>query len=308
MKKFWIWLGVFLFIMNGYAFADRDVELIPGPSDFTVSEIKEIAATFFSRKCGISQETLMLAGMEIHLLQNEFMYKTDNGSLEWKPVSEARWVVHIESFPYPYNRGSHPGYHELQLTRDGDLICWSAHGMEYYEEAPDIVAMGNIVTPLEIAAQEEDIICAAKQDLVTLYNVEDVDEYEFRASFLYEEHFNNGSIPVWIVYVCQHDTLVWKGAYGYNSCLMCLVPAEQDYSIYTTPDQESFCSYFWRNFEHEELKKFSMIEMGKATEDEIIEWVKKYQSIYQKWKESNLRLYPSSGDLYIEALIRMYGK
>lgn len=281
IKKFKVILVALLLLLHGSALADRDIQIKPNASDLQVNELREIAVAFFSKKCGINKELLHNANIEICLMQNESLHTTENGNNEWVAAGNPQWFIHISSFPG--TDGEHEGYHLLRLTREGKLISWQAHGAEYTDEEPDIIKMGDRAIPMEADAQEAEIIANVKRDLSEFYNVDDVDTYLYQAVFLYEEHFNNGNSPVWIIYVYRNDALVWKGAYGYNGCRMSLVLAEQDYQVYNTPGEDFFVAVYGNDWWNEAYR-YSLIQDENASDKEIKEWINEWKPFFLEWK------------------------
>ena len=298
MKKLFC-IAVLLAVLCSAALADRDIPVAPTADDLQEAELREIAADFFCEKCGLDKEALLTAKMEFSLQRNELSEsRTGTNSTPY-------WVIHIASYPALRAQGiSHPGWHELRLTRDGALISWSAHGMEYTEKYPDIVRMGTQAAPLPTDAQEAEIIAQAKSDLQAKCGVEAPDAYHYQAAFLYEEHFNDGRIPVWIVYADQDGELVWKGAYSYNGSFMSLVPAAQDYDCYTTPDEEFFTAVYGEGW-WDEAYKYAQIQDGLATKAEISEWIAAWRPLLDAWNEQHS--YSAQGK-EMDQLFRQYEK
>ena len=293
----------FMLLLSTSALADREVIISPSLSDFSINDLREYAVSFFSTKCGLDIDFVRNAKIEISLIQNESLHVKENGSKEWGPAGDPYWRILITSFPRENAVLSpHNGYHSLYLTRDGLLISWSAHGSDFYEDDPDIIMMGSKAIPLEMDAQESDIIQQVQNDLIQIYKIENSDTFTYKASFLYEEHFNNGSIPVWVVYVYQNNRIMWKGVYSYNGAYMSLVPAKQDFTCYTTEGENYFVSVYGDHW-WEEASKYAKIHDGEASEQETNEWIAFWQPSFDAWISNHP--YSTQGK-EMEALLQRY--
>ena len=97
---------------------------------------------------------------------------------------------------------------------------------ETAQNIPDILQNAVLAEPLPTDIQEEEVLSAAQEWLVEdqLCTAQQAASLEYQAFFLYHEQFNQGTIPVWIVYMLNEGAVVWKAAYGYNGYPMSLVP------------------------------------------------------------------------------------
>ena len=115
---------------------------------------------------------------------------------------------------------------------------------ETAQNIPDILQNAVLAEPLPTDIQEEEVLSAAQEWLVEdqLCTAQQAASLEYQAFFLYHEQFNQGTIPVWIVYMLNEGAVVWKAAYGYNGYPMSLVPYEQDFECFQLPNEN-----FWDN-------------------------------------------------------------
>ena len=287
-------------ILLGFCFigiaarADQDVIIQPEKNDLKESYLHEMAAQFFSEKCGIDMALMKNAHMLIRLWQPDRISKDEKEN--WP-----QWQIIVQTFPGQNQQ--HEGGHVMNLTRNGELISWSAHGEEYYEKNPDIVQMGSLAEPLKTDASADDIISHAKEDLIELYH-KNPSEYSFNAFFLYEDHFNWGKIPVWVVYVYEDNELRWKGVYSYNGSYMDLVPANQDFYCYQTPGENFFEAYYPDSWYEETLKAFCIME-GRSSQRETQDTIRRWTADYTQWKKTHP--YTDEGSL-IEMVMRSFPK
>ena len=127
------------------------------------------------------------------------------------------------------------------------IFCMAALLPAFAETAqsiPDILQNAVLAEPLPTDIQKEEILSAAQEWLIEdqLCTAQQAASLEYRAFFLYHEQFNQGTIPVWIVYMLNEGAVVWKAAYGYNGYPMSLVPYEQDFECFQLPNEN-----FWDN-------------------------------------------------------------
>ena len=194
-----------------------------------------------------------------------------------------QWFIHVLSFPGENGVPLH--FHELNLTRSGELISWAAHGAEFYEYDPDILHAGTKATPLPTDATEEKILQTIQTDLKSVYGVINTHDFTYEVEFIYEEHFNLARIPVWMVYVYQDNQLLWKGVYGYNGCYMSLVPAKQDFYCYNTPGEDFFEDTY--NDPRVENDKARQILFQEVSGDVARQWIDEWLPYYQEWESAH---------------------
>ena len=270
-----LWLG-------GNAQADLDIVISPTENDLNPDDLRAFTIDFFAEKCGIDKEYLETRPVRVELKQNGYLAENTG----FCPVGDPYWDIQITTLVH-----AEYGYHGMQLDREGNLIYWVAHTARYYTTDPDVMAMGTPADPLPTDAKEETVIARCQSDLKAQYGVDDPTQYAYKAAFLKEEHFDEGRIPVWIVYISDGDGLAWKGAYSYRGDLMSLVPAKQDYLCYRTENED-----FWQAAYGEQARDESVLalrmSMGKASEEECIENLLRWKDDYEAW----LAEHPYSGN------------
>ena len=276
------------------ALADTDGRLTPTAEDLTEAQLREYAADFFSRKCGLKKEKLLEAEMEIFLWQ-------PGGYDNWSPEAKdpdapgntfmrhhrefPQWTVHVQSFPG--ENGQHQGFHLLALARSGELIFWSAHGPEFWEENPDLLHSGTPQEPLPADAKKEDVISQAQKDVKEMYGVQDPQALRWEAGFIgaFAQEWDS-HIPVWIVNAYQGDEWLWKGMYGYNGVFISLVPAWQDYESYEMPGEHFFPAVFGDAWWEESMKMLK-IDANEASVQQAYEWLKEIKPIFENWAKDH---------------------
>lgn len=260
--------------------ADTERIITPAQSDLKEQQLRETAAEFFSVKCGIPKENLLKAHMEIQLKQSGYWKKNSAGKSQWHGTEEPKWTIHVQSFPG--ENGQHQGMHLLYLDRSGAIIAWQAHGAEHTELNPDFLRSGSPASPLPTDAKADEIIEAAQQELRKNHGVQSAESLIYKTAFVYEEHFNWGKIPVWLVYIYKDEALTYKAVYSYDGRMMSLVPAQQDYTCYVTPDEEFFYSVFKERWS-DEMDKAFLIQEGAASKADSQKWLSGWAELYHEW-------------------------
>lgn len=280
MKKIISYAFVLLLLIMPRAKADVDRIITLAESDLQAQQLREIAAEFFSVKCGLSKENLLKADMEMQLTQKGYWKKNSVGHTEWYGTEEPRWTIHVKSFPGVQT--PHEGMHLLYLNRGGSIIAWKAHGAEHSAINPDLMNSASAAVPLPTDAQENQIIDKTQNELKKKYGVHQADAFIFKTAFVYEEHFNWGKIPVWLVNIYDGEALAYKAVYAYDGRIMSLVPSQQDYTCYITPDEEFFVSVFKERWADEAYKAAS-INDGLASKADAQKWLSDWAELFQEW-------------------------
>lgn len=279
-RNFVLLLLVSMIFMSANAKADDERMITPTATDLQESYLRETAAAFFSIKCGIDKEKLMKVEMIMQLKQAGYWKRSSVGKNEWHATGEPRWIIHVKSFPVIQE--PHEGAHFLHLDRSGKIIAWQAHGAEHSEINPDLMSNGSPAIPLSSDAQADEIIKRVQMELKEDYGLDQVDTLAYEIAFVYEEHFNWGQIPVWIAHVYDGEALAYKGVYAYDGRNMSLVPADQDFRCYVTPDEEFFVSVYGEHWADEAYKAASIID-GSASEADAREWLSDWSDLFREW-------------------------
>ena len=262
-------------LLIGAVLADEEIEVIPTAEDFTCEEILDLAASFFAEKCGFDKEALKKEEVYISFRQVQERHFEVDGTMTWH-WSEPRWVIQFKSFP---GDAQHDGAHYLTLYRNGDLLSWSAHGAEFEELSPNIMATAIEAQPLTTDKQKDEII----DQMSRLLALKGSDKYTYQAFFIYSQYFNSGKIPVWLTFAYDdNNVLCWKGAYAYNGRYMSLTPPEQDFESYHTAG-EDFWSEVYGVLWHYEKEFLWKIRDGKLSETEKEEKLNKWKTDFENW-------------------------
>ena len=143
----------------------------------TPKQLKEIAADFFSVKCGIPRKTIM---------KSQFKFDTDDGV----------HTVFITGFAKPYeDHCFDTQWHFLSVSPSGEILSWDAHGAVYHEPDPDYWAMGEETQPDPRFAQRNEVLAQCRLDFAGKYGKELPADHSVRIRFMFHEAF--GRAPVW---------------------------------------------------------------------------------------------------------------
>lgn len=272
-------LALLLTLVALSAMADATVQIQPTFSDLSQEYLREFAAEFLSRKMGIEKAYYKEVKMSFTLWQNG-RTMADDGKTLVDPRGEAFWFVDVLDYYFvdKYGGSGVPPY--MILSREGDIMEWSAYGPAFNEADPDLMTQGVQAEPLPTDATVEEIIVSAKADLADKFGVSNADEFTYQAAFITHEAFNDGKIPVWLTYVFDSGTFKWKGVYAYDGSFMSIVPAEQDFRLYTTPNQHFFLEVFGDTLEDLSVE----VKNNYISEEESINWLKIVAPKYEEWR------------------------
>lgn len=117
---------------------------------------------------------------------------------EWNtygiPENEPYWTIEI---------GYGAEGHWVNMTRDGQIITLSAPSTGEITWGEDILGQSRLVEPSEYDATREEAIFAARSPLTELggFSLENeaVDQLTATAQLLWNDHYQNGNEPVWVV-------------------------------------------------------------------------------------------------------------
>ncbi|MED9821928.1 MAG: hypothetical protein U0J65_07860 [Christensenellales bacterium] len=216
----------FMLFFDQIALADRDVFLPVSQSKISQEEAEEVLIGFFSQRCNLPYEcvehTIREKETECSLRFGYFGY----GHIEHSDTTPV-WEAHLQL---------HGGEHYALFDSEGEILYWQSHGTEHHRNEPDVWENAVSATPLSTDASEEQILSDIKKRLAetTAYTQDEIREFDYRIRFVYESHFNEGHIPVWLTYVYDGGTLVCKQANGYDGSLMGMSPPTADFCAYRT--------------------------------------------------------------------------
>lgn len=167
------------------------------------------------------------------------------------------------------------------------------------------MAMGTKMSPTEADADPQEIYESTLKHLETDFQIKNPEQYTVKMALIEEKRFFYS--PVWVVYVSDDNTILWKGLFWYNGLYMTLVPAEQEYKSYTVNDSyfPTYANKILGNLHLPETTasgKIYRILRGQADKEEIIHTMNELLPVYLDWKRSFPR-----GDDQMEELIRLTG-
>lgn len=153
------------------------------------------------------------------------------------------------------------------------------------QNATDILQNAIFADPLPGDMQKDEAISTAEKWVIDqkLCSPQQAATLEYQAFFLYHEQFNQGVIPVWIVYILNEGVVKWKAAYGYNGYPMSLVPYHQDFECYQLPNEN-----FWDNTypgwdRWTELQAFAALFEGTLSFEQRVQTAERWKPYVEQW-------------------------
>jgi hypothetical protein len=131
----------------------------------------------------------------------------------------------------------HSGAHGLELTGPGEMIKWSAHIGEYDKANPGLLDYATPVAPLPTDVQKDAVIALVREEMAKLGHQGDL---TITATFAYDQFFNVGFIPVWLVQIDGAADGSWKAVVTHKGEMLSMVPYEQVFRENRTPNED-----FW---------------------------------------------------------------
>lgn len=259
-----------LLLFSQIAMADSDVLFPISQSKLNVDEVKAVFIEHFARRCNLPWAEVEKAfeakeakdGLQFGLFG--YGYLPDASTT---PV----WQAHLRL---------HGGVHYALLNAEGEILYWQSHGTEHYRNEPDVWETAVTATPLKTDASEDQILSDVKLRLMenTGCSKTEIEDFDYRMRFVYEKHFNEGNIPVWLTYVYDDNMLIYKQVNGYDGSFMCLNTPEEDFGEYRT-NLPSFIDTM--NFPHSDWWGDTMTIEEKAMQAEywrpaVEQWLKDY--------------------------------
>lgn len=221
-----VWFVVFLLLFSRIAVADTDVFLPISQSKLSQEEIEAVMIDFFAERCNLPCESV-----EREYRESEDEYALRFGLFGYGSIPDAAntpvWEAYFQL---------HDSDHYVLLDSNGEILFWRSHGAEHEKNEPDVWENAEPAIPLETDAAETQILSDVKKRLIetTAYSKSEIEGFDYRIRFVYERHFNEGQIPVWLTYVYDDGTLICKQANGYDGSLMCMSAPEADFGEYRT--------------------------------------------------------------------------
>ncbi len=244
MKKL-LCLVMALLGLASAAHADGWVEVKPGKGDLTKAQVKEFAVKFFAEKCGVEESVLRKAEWTIQYGHSTVLTAED-----------AHWVVDT------HNIKGHSDLHYIYLTGPGEMIKWGAHIGEYTTAYPELLDYATPVDPLPTDVQEDAVIALVREEMVKQGFVKDASALTVTPTFAYDQFFNVGFIPVWLVQIDGAADGSWKAAVTHKGELLSLVPYEQVFRENRTPNEDFWGTTFKGQAYSEEHSLLNGGQMG----------------------------------------------
>ena len=255
----------------------------------TQKQLKEIAADFFSVKCGIPRKTI---------LKSQFKFDTDDGV----------HTVFITGFAKPYeDHCFDTQWHFLSVSPSGEILSWDAHGAVYHEPDPDYWAMGEETQPDPRFAQRDEVLAQCRLDFAGKYGKELPADHSVRIRFMFHEAFGrapvwpaweqeplSSHIPVWLIYICDpQGRLCWKAVYSYLGKLISLVTAERDFETYEIPGEDFLGEvYGWDYSVQNDMGIAVRDTMNRkqsysVSDEQILAWMAEWAPKYKAWLQEH---------------------
>ena len=288
MKKLMCFVLMML-ALTGAAHADGWVEVKPGKDDLTRKEAKAFAAAFFAEKCGVEKKVFERA---------EWSIRYGHSTVE--TAEAAHWVISLEDS----SDKQHCRYHTVRLTGPGEMIEWYAHGMGYDQADPGLLDYAKPVTPLSTDVQEEAVIALVREEMKKLGHR---GELTFTATFAYDEHFNGGDIPVWLVQIDGASDGSWKAAVTHKGEVLSLVPYAQVFLESQTPGEEFWGATFEGAAFHEEQQLLYGIFEGTLSHEEKAAVTARWRPLVEAWIAAHPYYMNSPGWEHLVTVERVYG-
>lgn len=265
-------VSVILALIGFCAIAIADADPIGGK--LTKIEAKDAAIAFLARKCGVDEEALQGGKWSCTLKKGDSV-----GTFTRTP----HWYIYVYDIP------GHNGLHIMELSTQGQLLYWTAHGNQGYREAlPDLLTEARQAEPLEGYPQEADIIKAMTGALEDGgYTAKELEGLSYQAHYIYTEQIHDGNVPVWLVYASRDGVVKYKALYDYRGDAMSVVPWEMDFLCYKIQGEQ-----FWEagteiGLKGDETWLLAEIVEGKMPLDERVEFTKRLRPCVERWMETH---------------------
>lgn len=276
--------------LSAHAFADGYVNVKPGKNDLTKAQVKAFVVAFFAEKCGVEESVLRKADWSI---------KFGHSTVE--TAEDAVWSVYTRSIK------GHSGVHAMELTGPGEIINWSADSPDYDKAYPDLLDYATPVEPLPTDVQADAVIALVREEMVQQGFVADASALTITPTFAYDEHFNSGDIPVWLVLIEDGQGGQWKAAVSHKGDLLSLVPYEQVLREYRTPGEEFWAGTFEGAEAVEEMSLFYDVIECSLTHEEKAEITSRWRVLVEKWMAEHPYYLNNPGMEYVVTIERVYG-
>ena len=291
MKKVLMIMMVFI-LLGGVAVADTFVPVKSENSLLTEEDIRKLAVDFFAEKCGIDEDRFENAKWEIAY-----------GHSSIEDSSAAYWSVSVRSIL------QHERIHYMRITGAGEILYWEAHGPGYEQENPELLGSAQIIEPLDSDIQQTEVIQLVTEKMVSMGYCNSVEGQQLiiEAYFVYDDHFNGGSIPVWLVKIERTTGELWKAAITHNGVILALTEYHRDYELYTTPGEDFWVENFpGEEYFNEQSILADVVECRLSFEDRAFH-TGRWRTLLLKWIESHPYYLNNPGIEYEIAIEHIYG-
>lgn len=292
-KVLMILMSLMIFIvLGGAAVADTFVTINSESSMLTEDGVRKLATTFFAEKCGIDEDRFENANWEIAY-----------GHSSVDASTEAYWSVSVRSIV------QHERIHYMKITEAGEILYWEAHGPGYEQENPGFLDSAMIIEPLDSDIQQTEVIQLVTENMISLGYCDPVEGKQLitEAYFVYDDHFNGGKIPVWLVKIERADGDLWKAAITHNGVILSLTEYNRDYKSYTTPGEDFWFENFpGEDYFNEQSILADVVECKLSFEERAVH-TSRWREILLKWIDSHPYYLNNPGIEYVVAIENIYG-
>lgn len=264
-------------IQYGQQKDDWPIYIFPDSEDIQQDEAISLARNALREKFG---------------LNGELDAATVNATFLISPMEYGNTPVWIVEFSDP-DRFRHA--YRVVLDQDGNLILYAAPNTPEYTENTNDIAQSETM-PSSYDASEEEILHAAQDK----YGFSGIDGVRLEAQFVYDERYNAGYEPVWIVLFTSEDGKpVYQMLFTYDGQYMDGVPAGQEFQNtynYYEVTEEQF-DYGFKDYSVEQRAAFS--KQWKQTVDEFALSHPYYKNHNSLWYQATRCMYgiPSAQDI-----------
>ena len=283
-----IFAMLMLLLLPAVALADGWVDVTPGENDLTEAEVKDFAVEFFAEKCGVEESVLR---------KMEWSIKYGHSTVE--TAEDAKWSVFVRRI-----KGCSGVAHGMELTGPGEVIRWSGHIGEYDKANPDLLDYAAPVTPLSTDASAETVAALVRAEMAKLGHT---GELTITPTFAYDEHFNSGYIPVWLVQIDGAADGPWKAAVTHKGELLSLVPYAQEFRENMTPGEDFWGTTFTGQAYSEEWSLFNAVIECTLSHEEKAEITARWRPLVEQWMAEHPYYMNHPWEEYLVTIERVYG-
>ena len=287
MKKL-LCLALMMTALTLCAFADGWVEVAPGEGDLTKEQVKDFAVAFFAEKCGVKESVL-----------RKMEWSIQYGHSTVETAEDAKWSIYVRRI-----KGCSGGAHGMELTGPGEVIRWSGHIGEYDKAYPELLDYATPVTPMPTDASAEAVTALVREEMAKLGHT---GELTITPTFAYDEHFNIGYIPVWLVQIDGAEDGPWKAAVTHKGELLSLVPYAREFMENMAPGEGFWGTTFQGRAYSEEHSLLTAVLECTLSHEEKAEVTARWRPLVEQWIREHPYYLNNPGDEYEVTLVNIYG-